>query len=254
MSGGNHGTARMGSRTVPSSRANTNRVAASPSRREPASARYSAAGRSRPRRRRNPRKLLHGRLMAFLVAVAALGLIIAAFMSPLLDRAVDELALPLQHADIIREQAADKDLDPALIAAVIYTESGFRDQTSPAGAKGLMQLMPATADYIAHKSGGSEFEQGDLATPRINIAYGSWYLRYLLERYGGNEVLAIAAYNGGEGRVDEWIVDARELGETFNAADHIPFPETRGYVQKVFDARERYSEEYARELGLGRSR
>ena len=179
-----------------------------------------------------------------------MGMFIAGVMSPYLDRAVDQITLPLAYEDIILEQAADKDLDPALIAGVIYVESRFRDQTSPAGAKGLMQLMPATADYIARKSGGTRFEQGDLATPRINIAYGSWYLRYLLDRYGGNELLAIAAYNGGEGKVDEWIVEARRRGERFRAADHIPFPETRDYVSRVFEARRAYRREYARELGL----
>ncbi len=171
-------------------------------------------------------------------------------MSPWLDRAVERVALPLAHADVIREQAAEKDLDPALVAGVIYTESRFRDQTSPAGAKGLMQIMPSTADYIARKSGGSAFVQGDLATPEINIAYGCWYLRYLLDRYHENQVLALAAYNGGEGKVDEWVQAARDRGERFRAADHIPFPETREYVGRVLSARAEYRQQYARELGL----
>jgi soluble lytic murein transglycosylase len=132
---------------------------------------------------------------------------------------------------------------------VIYVESRFRDQTSHAGAKGLMQLMPGTADYIARKSGGTRFVQEDLATPQINISYGSWYLRYLLEHYHGNEVLALAAYNAGEGKVDEWWRDAAGRGERFRVADHIPFPETREYVTRVQDARRSYRREYARELG-----
>jgi soluble lytic murein transglycosylase len=162
---------------------------------------------------------------------------------------VQELRLPLRHEDIIRQQAADKQLDPSLIAGVIYVESRFRDQTSHAGAKGLMQIMPATADYIASKSGGTRFVQGDLASPQINIAYGSWYLRYLLQHYHGNEVLALAAYNAGEGKVDEWWGEAAGRGEQFRAADHIPFPETREYVSRVLDARRSYRREYARELG-----
>jgi soluble lytic murein transglycosylase len=133
---------------------------------------------------------------------------------------------------------------------VIYVESRFRDQTSHAGAKGLMQIMPSTADYIARKSGGTEFVQGDLADPQINISYGSWYLRYLLEHYHGNVPLALAAYNAGEGKVDEWWREASERGQTFNVANHIPFPETRAYVGKVLDARRAYRKEYARELGL----
>jgi soluble lytic murein transglycosylase len=205
-----------------------------------------------PARRRAARRRRHARrrLLVSAGAVAILGFVIAALMSPWLDRAVEEVALPLAHADIIRAQAADKNLDPALVAGVIYTESRFRDQTSPAGAKGLMQIMPATAEYIAGKSGGSAFVQGDLATPEINIAYGSWYLRYLLDRYDGNELLALAAYNGGEGKVDEWLEDARRRGERFRVADHIPFPETREYVERVLDARRAYRREYARELGL----
>jgi soluble lytic murein transglycosylase len=113
-----------------------------------------------------------------------------------------------------------------------------------------MQILPSTADDIARKSGGTAFEQGDLANPQVNISYGSFYLRYLLQRYGGNEVLAIAAYNAGEGRVDKWIFDARHDGEEFDHARHIPFPETRHYVQQVLEMRGRYREQYGRELGL----
>jgi len=164
---------------------------------------------------------------------------------PRVDDAVQEVALPLRHDDIIRQQADDKDLDPALIAAVIYAESRFRDQTSPAGARGLMQVTPATAQEIAQRSGGTEFEQGDLADPQINISYGSWYLRWLLDRYGGNTRLAVAAYNAGTGNVDRWIVE--DPGMTI---DEIPFPETRAYVRKVLDAREEYRRTYAAELGL----
>jgi soluble lytic murein transglycosylase len=186
-------------------------------------------------------------LLVFIAALAAIALI---SLKPWADKAVQEFTLPLRHEDIIRQQAADKNLDPSLIAGVIYVESRFRDQTSHAGAKGLMQLMPATADYIAHKSGGTEFVQGDLATPQINIAYGSWYLRYLLDHYNGNTALALAAYNAGEGKVDGWWRDAADRGENFSVADHIPFPETREYVGKVLDARRKYRREYSRELGL----
>jgi soluble lytic murein transglycosylase len=182
----------------------------------------------------------------FLLATALIALIAAAVIPPMLDKAAQEITLPLRHEDIIRQQARDKGLDASLIAGVIYAESRFIDQTSHAGAKGLMQIMPATADYIAHKSGGTQFEQGDLATPQINIAYGAWYLRYLLDRYGGNEALALAAYNAGEGKVDEWI--ARHGGDF--EVKKIPFPETRNYVRKVLTVRHDYRQSYARELGL----
>ena len=213
----------------------------------------SAHAQARPRARRRPaprrtqllrRGLL---LLGFVVASAA---VFMAILAPWADKAVQEIKLPLRHDDIIRQQAQDKNLDPSLIAGVIYVESRFRDQTSHVGAKGLMQIMPATADYIARKSGGTEFVQGDLSTPQINIAYGSWYLRYLLEHYHGNTILALAAYNAGEGKVDEWWRNASARGEQFRVADHIPFPETRAYVGKVLSARRSYRREYAKELGL----
>jgi soluble lytic murein transglycosylase len=184
----------------------------------------------------------------FLLAVAVAGVVVALAIAPQADRAVNEaVLLPLRHDDIIRQQAEDKGLDPALIAGVIFAESHFRDQTSHAGAKGLMQLMPDTADYIAQKSGGTRFVQGDLADPQVNIAYGSWYLRHLLDKYDGREVLALAAYNAGQGNVDEWVANA--AGTHLTPTD-IPFAETRHYVAKVLDARDDYRREYADELGL----
>src|SRR5215213_1202148 len=193
--------------------------------------------RTRARSRQPSRARALRRRLAFVAASAVAALAVAALVAPWADKAVQEVKLPLRHDDIIRQQASDKGLDASLIAGVIYAESRFRDQTSNAGAKGLMQLMPETADYIAQKSGGTAFEHGDLATPQVNIAYGSWYLRYLLDKYGGREILALAAYNAGEGKVDEWVAEATARGERFRVADHIPFPETRGYVKKVLAAR-----------------
>jgi soluble lytic murein transglycosylase len=183
---------------------------------------------------------------AALVAALAVIVIMAVRVGP---HAVQELTLPLRHEDIIRQQAAEKNLDPALIAAVIYQESKFRDRTSSAGAKGYMQLLPGTAEFIAHKSGGTRFELQDLGTPQINIAYGSWYLRYLIERYNGNKTLAVAAYNAGEDNVDKWVTAAGGP-DRFDATRDIPFPETRAYVQGVFSKRDAYAQHYAKELGL----
>ena len=216
-------------------------------------AKPAAAKRTGPRSRvaaRATRRRVRRRRLGLAVGVVVTGLLLFAAISPLFDRAVQEIALPLRHEDIIRQQAREKDLDPALIAGVIYTESRFVDQTSPAGAKGLMQILPSTADYIARKSGGVAFEQGDLATPQVNIAYGSFYLRYLMDKYDENEVLSIAAYNGGEGAVDRWVADAKAKGETFRVSAHIPYPETRDYVGRVLSARKGYRRSYAAELGL----
>jgi soluble lytic murein transglycosylase len=200
------------------------------------------AKRARAARRR--RQL--GGVLAF-AAIVALG---ALLLRPLFTHAVHDLTtLPLRHEDVIREQAREKDLDPSLIAGVIYAESKFSDSTSSAGALGLMQLLPSTAHFIADRSGGTAFTTEDLSTPEINIAYGSWYLRYLLDRYDGDEVLALAAYNGGMGNVDRWVADARARGERLDVAD-IPFPETRAYVGRVLDARRDYRRTYPDELGL----
>jgi soluble lytic murein transglycosylase len=207
-----------------------------------------AASSSRTARRR-PRALIRRRRLAAVAVFALLGVLCAALVSGLGDKAVREITLPLKHDDIIRQQASDKGLDPALIAAVIYEESRFRDQTSHAGARGLMQITPDTADFIAKNSGGYRFEQEDLATPQINIAYGTYFLRYLLDHYDGNEALAIAAYNAGLSNVDRWV--GKSGGQdTFDTAADIPFPETRAYVANVLERREQYREHYARELGL----
>jgi soluble lytic murein transglycosylase len=221
----------------------------------PTRTRSGPAARRKPQRRRpkkanQGRRILIRRLLLLSGALIASIVLLAVFVRPFADKAVQELSLPLRHEDIIRQQAADKQLDPSLIAGIIYVESRFRDQTSHAGAKGLMQLLPSTADYIARKSGGTRFKQGDLATPQINISYGSWYLRYLLQHYHGNELLALAAYNAGEGKVDEWYRAASARGEDFKAATHIPFPETRDYVGRVLELRDRYRREYRRELGI----
>jgi soluble lytic murein transglycosylase len=192
-----------------------------------------ASSRRRPGRRRAA------------VVVGIVGVLVAGGIAarPMIDEAIKEITLPLRHEDVIRQQARDKNLDPALIAAVIYRESKFRDQTSAAGAKGLMQILPDTARFIARRSGGTEFEVRDLANPQINISYGSWYLRYLLDRYGGNTVAAVAAYNAGHERVDEWG------GQSLAVVD-IRFAETADYARDVMEKRDEYADRYRAELGL----
>jgi soluble lytic murein transglycosylase len=191
------------------------------------------------------RRLTVAGLLVLLVGGA---IAVAAGVGPLGD-AVREFTLPLRHEDIIRQQAKEKGLDAALIAGVIYEESRFRDQTSHAGARGLMQITPATARFIARDSGGTAFTHDDLATPQINIAYGSYYLRYLMRRYNGNETLAIAAYNAGETNVNRWVSDAGGA-DNFDSTRDIPFKETRDYVRDVEQRRDDYRDHYSKELGL----
>ena len=146
---------------------------------------------------------------------------------------------PLSYASIVRAHAANYDINPALLAAVIEQESKFHaDAKSSAGAIGLMQLLPDTAKGIAVHTGGSKFVVSDLYNPEINVRYGAWYLRHLLDRYGDEET-ALAAYNAGQQNVDRW----RSEG------GGIRFAETRAYVARVEHLKRIYRDAYARELG-----
>ncbi len=187
-------------------------------------------------------------LLRLLMATAAIALLVAVVVTRIQHDHTSN-GLPLADASVIREQATEKHLDPALIAAVIYAETKFEPRTSSAGALGLMQIEPATAEYIARLSGGYRFTTGDLATPKINLAYGSWYLRYLLDHYSGNELLALAAYNAGLANVDSWVAAARARGAQLSVGE-IPFEETRDYVERVLRAEQEYRSAYPRALGL----
>lgn len=192
-----------------------------------------------------------------LIAAGVAGVLIALGLWRFdLGDTIKELTLPLRHEDIIRQQAADPGVahtlagdirlpstDPALIAAVIYEESRFVDQTSTKGARGLMQITPDTADTIEKLSGGKTFVYDDLSDPELNIKYGTFYLRYLLAKYSGDEAAALAAYNAGEGNADKWG------GANLKPSD-ITFSETRSYVTDVLDKQEAYRDRYAKELGL----
>ncbi|MEK6250586.1 MAG: lytic transglycosylase domain-containing protein [Actinomycetota bacterium] len=180
--------------------------------------------------------------LGILVAVTLGGLVGFLIASGSFNRAIREFTLPLRHEDVIRQQAADKGVDASLIAAVIYSESRFHDQTSHAGARGLMQITPDTATEIEKQSGGTTFRLDDLSDPQINISYGTFYLGYLLDRYDGNEVAALAAYNAGPGNADTW-------GGSGMSIDDIPTSETRGYVAEVLDKQKDYRHNYAKELG-----
>ena len=153
---------------------------------------------------------------------------------------VQRIRYPLRYQQIVRAHAENYELDPALLAAVIYTESRFNaGARSNAGAIGLMQLLPDTAEGIAVRTGGEAFVVDDLYAPELNVRYGSWYLRHLIDRYG-DERTALAAYHAGQGNVDRW----RKQGVG------IQFPETRSYVEKVEHVKQIYADAYAKELGL----
>ena len=152
---------------------------------------------------------------------------------------VQKLRYPLHYDAIVRGHARNYHLDPALLAAVIDQESKFdADARSSSGAIGLMQLLPSTAEGIAIHTGGTKFRVSDLDDPEINIRYGSWYLRHLLNKYG-DERTALAAYNAGQENVDTWQANG----------SGIRFPETRAYVDKVEKLKAIYRDVYASQLG-----
>jgi soluble lytic murein transglycosylase len=151
----------------------------------------------------------------------------------------ERIRYPLRYDTIVRSHAHNYGLDPAFLAAVIYSESKFDAHArSAAGAIGLMQLTPTTAKGIAIHTGGSAFRLADLDDPELNIRYGAWYLRHLFRKYH-DERLVLAAYNAGQGNVDRWI----------RKNQSIQFPETNAYVDRVEELKEVYRDAYAGELG-----
>jgi peptidoglycan lytic transglycosylase len=162
------------------------------------------------------------RLVLLGVVAAVAG--VAAWLVFKTPNTVERLRYPLRYTAIVRGHARNYGLDPTLLAAVIDAESKFHaDARSSSGAIGLMQLLPSTAHGIAVHTGGANFHTQDLYDPEINVRYGAWYLRHLLDKYGDNERTALAAYNAGQENVDQWL--ARGSG--------IRFAETRAYVDHV---------------------
>ena len=188
------------------------------------------------RRAREKRRLTRLAVLVAAVAAAAGGYLYLQSAKP---GWWDRLWYPLHYQAIVRGHARNYRLDPALLAAVIDAESKFRpDVRSSSGAVGLMQLLPATAQGIAKRTGGTRFRVDDLLDPEINIRYGAWYLRHLLDKYG-DERTALAAYNAGQRNVDRWR--ATGVG--------IRFPETRHYVDHVEDLKTIYRRAYGSQLG-----
>ena len=210
------------------------------------SSRRRSQARRKAAQERKRRRQVTRRRKGFLVAAALTAIVVGGVVlvgSEQVREKIREVTLPLRHEDIIRQQSEQKEVPADLIAAVIYAESRFRDQESHAGARGLMQVTPQTAELIESLSGGSTFVADDLSDPDINIRYGTFYLNYLLDKFDGNLVAALAAYNAGETNVAEWGGSDLEKGD-------IRFEETREYVDDVLEKREEYREHYGDELGF----
>ena len=194
-----------------------------------------AAGRQdrygRLRRRRRGAALLV--VFALVALVALLGALAAHDL-------VRKVTHPLEYEAEIRASATEFGVEPSLVAAVIKAESRFDPEaTSSRGAYGLMQLLPGTARFVSERTGIS----GDFRDPETNIRIGTRYLSYLQSRYEGDQRLALAAYNSGEGRVDRWL----SRGD-FDVSRDIPFAETRDYVRNVTESQKVYEDLYGENL------
>ncbi len=152
------------------------------------------------------------------------------------DRATRVLYLlyPPAHADLVRAAAFRYRVEPALALAVMREESHFReDAVSVSDARGLMQILPSTGEWLAGKlAGPGTFEPSALFVPSVNIEMGSYYLRYLLDKFGNNMVLAVAAYNWGETNLRRWLGESPP-NDLDVLVESIPADETRKYVKKV---------------------
>ncbi len=181
------------------------------------------------------------RLLFAVILLAMVGL--GVYYSDWFQRKV---VYPFPYQALIFQYSRENEVDPYLVAAVIRTESKFISSArSPKGALGLMQMMPETGQWVAGQLNLAGYQPGLLTDPETSVRFGTWYLASLKKEFNGNEVLMLAAYNGGRGNVKQWM---RQMswGEGFRDISQIPFTETREYVTRVLHARERYRDLYGR--------
>ena len=191
------------------------------------------------RRRRQRRRTLLAIFASALIVLIALG----AWALFGRDR-IDFSRYPMTYAPEIRAAAAEFSLDPAYVASVVLAESSFdAEAVSSVGAIGLMQIMPATGEWIAGKLEDEPFDVQRLYQPEVNLRYGCWYLRFLLDRYDGDMYTASTAYHQGQGRVDQWLEDPQysEDGRTLTA---ISSAVTDTYVNRIMESYANYQELY----------
>ena len=203
------------------------------------------AGERAPLRRVRAARRRRQRRRTFLTILAsALTVLIALGAWALFGRDRADLSrYPMTYAPEIRAAATEFSLDPAYVASVVLAESSFdAEAVSSAGAIGLMQIMPSTGEWIAGKLDDA-FDVQRLYEPSVNLRYGCWYLRFLLDRYDGDMRTASTAYHQGQGRVDEWLQDPEysQDGRTLTA---ISSAVTDTYVSRIMESYEHYKELY----------
>ena len=147
--------------------------------------------------------------------------------------AMKKYVYPYKYAEYVDKYSEEYELDPYLVLAVIKTESNFdKSAVSKKDAKGLMQIMDTTGEWVAKELDINYFLTSMLFDPELNIRMGCWYLKNLEKEPDDNLDLVLAAYNGGSGNVNKWL-NHEEYSEDGETLDYIPFPETKKYVDKV---------------------
>lgn len=158
-------------------------------------------------------------------------------------RNIEEYTHPIKYEQYVEKYSRDNDLDKFLVYAVIKTESGFDPQAlSNVGARGLMQIMEDTFDWVSYRLGDEETKYLDMYDAETNIRYGCWLLGYLCKEFGDVET-AMAAYHAGRGQVNEWLSD-KSISSDGVHLDSIPIKDTAHYVGKIVKAMDTYQRLY----------
>lgn len=151
---------------------------------------------------------------------------------------------PIKYENLVEEYSRENGLDKFLVYAVIKTESGFDpNAVSNVGARGLMQIMEDTFDWVKYRMGDEDTRYLEMYVPETNIRYGCWLLGYLYKEFGNVET-AMAAYHAGRGQVNEWLAD-RSISADGVHLDEIPISDTAHYVRKIVRAMETYERLYS---------
>lgn len=154
-----------------------------------------------------------------------------------------KIVYPIKYFDIVQEEAKKNNIDPYLILSIIKVESNFNEYAvSSKQAKGLMQIMDATAAQINSSVKATDNIENDIYTAKVNISIGSKYFSNLISKYDGNYYVAICAYNAGLGNVDSWIekeILSKDL-DRYNNVEEIPFNQTKNYLEKVISTYKMY--------------
>lgn len=182
-------------------------------------------------------------IIAFIIILVIL--LTGAFLYPSIEEKVLKTIYPIKYEEIVNQYAAQYSVEPAMIYAVIKTESNFKSEAkSNKDAFGLMQITKETLWWLITKTpeDDSETEFDHLAEPDTNIRYGTLLLKLNFETYG-DEATAICAYNAGRGSVNRWLVDSRYSADG-KKLDNIPFAESKNFVKKVLTARGLYKKLY----------